>query len=106
MVKKVKCEGLCEPCQENYSKTGITMAEIKKDLEYIKTEMSTNSAEHKIILHTLNTFKDELDKKADRKELLEINDKFDKKFWSVAISLVSILLSITAYFIIKWMENH
>lgn len=102
IMKKVKCEGLCNDCQTHYSDARVTMAEIKSELSHIRETLELNQEQHQEILSTLKEFKKELDSKASKSEVKEIN----KKLWSFIISFTGILLGITAYFIVKWMESH
>lgn len=74
------------PCEEKHSEHRITMAEIKKDLNYIKEKLDENTNQHEEIIKAFNS-------KADKKEVEDLNTKF----WVIFSGFVMILLGIIGF---------
>jgi len=68
----------------------ISMAELKKDLSFIKDSLSDNKAEHKEIIDKMDTFINSCDKKYAPYSLYEIF------IWSVRIVAGALILGVLA----------
>jgi hypothetical protein len=79
-------------CEEKHSEHRVTMAEVKKDLNYIKSEIS----DMKVILEKA------METKADKAEV----DAINTKLWGFIIFIATLLLSVAGYLFVKWMESH
>lgn len=75
------------------------MAEIKKDLEYIKKSLSDNSVEHKAILEA---FEKAMDSKADKEDVKWLKNVV----YTVAGTIILALFGIIWWLLQKYLERN
>lgn len=79
-------------CQDKHRKTEVNMAEIKKDLTYIKEKLDENTRQHDDLMELI---KDMAKNKADKTEL----DRLNAKFWIATTSLIGLLIAFIFWFL-------
>jgi len=73
----------------------IGMAEMRTDIKYIKKALDENRKEHKDVLDTMKDFvnkvDEELDKRAYKKDVEDLNNKLIKFLVYIIITLIGIV---------------